>query len=396
VSVAPVRSQVRLARQPLVDRAGELYGYELLFRGPGGPGAVSGDRATAEVLVTAACDLGWERLGGGLPLFLNVDVGLLSGPLIDLAPVELTVIEVLEGIDVGHAVVARVSELRERGYRIALDDYVPGSTADLLLPLADVVKIDVLDQPEHLWDDLVRELHARGALVVAEKVEDARVHERALAAGFDLFQGYWFARPSDQHSSVLSPRVVVCLRLVNLLSQDDADLRAIEELVTSDPMLTLRVLRMANSAAVGGARSVSSVRQALVMVGPATLSGWVALMLLAGEDGPEPIVATEVLVLARACQIVGDSRYGDGGPPFLAGLVVALSERMRLDPAAVLSSLGAGPDIRAAVLQGAGRVGALVREVDRHVSGLEVDSDLDVQMAHLAAVVWSRDLLAMV
>jgi len=59
----------------------------------------------------------------------------------------------------------------------------------------------------------------------------------------------------------------------------------------------------------------------------------------------------------------------------------------------VLDTLGASGTIRAAVLDGAGEVGRLVREVGDHVAGPLTDAALDVQLAHLAAVVWSNDLL---
>ena len=138
-----------LARQPIVDRKGRLHGYELLFRGAPPPNhdAFNADRATAEVLVTAACDLGWQRLGGGHPLFVNVDEGLLMGDLIALAPAADTIIEVVEQVEVTDEVHERIVQLREAGFRVALDDFVPGSSAERLLGLADFVKVDVLQVP---------------------------------------------------------------------------------------------------------------------------------------------------------------------------------------------------------------------------------------------------------
>lgn len=385
-----------LARQPIVDRDGQLHGYELLFRGERHPdGLFDGDRATAEVLVAAACELGWDRLGGGHPLFLNVDTGLLMDDLIDLAPPEHTVIEVVEHVEVDDAVHARVVQLREAGYRIALDDFVPGSSAERLLPHADVVKLDVLTLPSAQWPALVARLQQHGLTVVAERVEDRATHQLALMAGFDLFQGYWYSRPMDQPGLAMSPRHVVCLRLLTALTQIDIDLRLVEELVTSDPVLSVRTMRMASSVAATG-QSLSSMQQALVLLGPSTLAGWIALMLVAGDDPSDSISSIEVIVRARACQLVSRTRgVNDGGPAFLGGLVVALSEKTGLDAEGILDTVGASQQIRDAVLAGIGPLGAVVREVDRHVSGLDEDATFDVQMAHLAAVVWGHELLKM-
>jgi c-di-GMP-related signal transduction protein len=379
-----------------VDRTGQLYGYELLFRGRMPETGFDGDRATAEVLVAAACDLGWQRLGGGHPLFLNVDTGLLLGALIDLAPPEHTVIEVVEGVDVDGAVIDRVAQLREAGFRIALDDFVPGTAAEDLISLADVAKIDVLVTPAEQWPLLVERLHEQGLAAIAEKVEDQHVHELAMAAGFDLFQGYWYARPTDQPSLSLSPRHAVCLRLLSALAEDETNMGQIEELVSSDAVLTVRTLRMANSAAAGTGRAISSLQQALVLVGPSTLSGWIALMLVAAEDPPEVVTSIEVLVRARACQLVSKSRHGgSGGEAFLAGLVTALAETTGIPAGQMLDTVGASNEIRAAVLEGRGDLGSVIRDVDLHVSGFDLDAGLEVQMAHLAAVVWGHELLTM-
>jgi EAL and modified HD-GYP domain-containing signal transduction protein len=385
-----------LARQPIVDRKGRLHGYELLFRGAPPPthDAFDGHRATAEVLVTAACDLGWHRLGGGHPLFVNVDEGLLLGDLIALAPAADTIIEVVEQVEVTDEVHERIVQLREGGFRVALDDFVPGSSAERLLPLADFVKVDVLQVPVLQWPALVSRLHALRLVAIAEKVEDEQTHELAMEAGFDLFQGYLYARPADQPSLALSPRHSVCLRLLAALSQDDVDMGEIEELVSTDPVLTVRTLRMANSAAAGTGRSISSVNQALVLVGPQTLSGWIALMLVAGQEAPDVVTSIEVLVRARACQLVATARNtAITGVAFLAGLLPALAEKTGLSSQQMLDTIGASEQIRRAVLDGTDELGRLVRDVDRHISGFDVSAPMDVQMAHLAAVVWGHELL---
>jgi c-di-GMP phosphodiesterase len=387
-------SPTALARQPIVDRNGRAYGYELLFRGAGPTGSsAAGDRATAGVLVGAACDIGWGSLGGGRPLFVNVGAGMLHDPVLELAPPKATVLEVLEDVDVDDATIVRVQQLRALGYDIALDDFVPGSSAERLVPLARFVKIDVLQTPSEAFEPLVARLHGGGAVVVAEKIEDAEMFRRCVEAGFDLFQGYWFARPAEQQAMDLSPHRVVCLQLLALLAQDEPDLRKIESLVTADAGLVVRTLRMANSAAVGAGREISSVRQAVMMVGPKALSGWVALMLMAHAPGENPLTAAEVLVRARACEIVASGRPGvPPGVAFLAGLAAALVDLGGVLADDLLDAIAATADIRRAVLTRGGPVGDIVTAVLEHVGGRDEDADISVQLAHLAALAWFGQL----
>jgi HD-like signal output (HDOD) protein len=61
------------------------------------------------------------------------------------------------------------------------------------------------------------------------------------------------------------PRVVQ--RLIAALRDPDVDSRKISEELSQDPVLTAKVLRLANSALFGGQRSMSSVDAAVAMVG---------------------------------------------------------------------------------------------------------------------------------
>jgi len=390
-------SATALARQPIVDRSGACHGYELLFRG-GPPPVLSSedDRATAGVLVTAACDIGWDLLGGGRPLFLNVGTGLLFDSILEMTPPETVVLEVLERVTVNDLLLERLVELRERGFRLALDDFVPGSDAEALVPHVDIVKVDVLEVPQATWPQVVASVHERGAVAVAEKVESQAVHEAAMAAGFDLFQGYWYARPTLQRSLQMTPQRTICLRLMGVLMQPDPSAQEIESLVSSDAALVVRTLRMANSVAAGAHRTIDSVRQAVVMVGPKTLAGWVALMVMAQDPGDNPLVATEVLVHARACEIVASNENADlAGQAFLAGLTLGLVDRAGVPAHELLELLGASPAISDAVLTRSGPLGAIVEQVNAHVSGREADASIAVQLAHLAAVAWVGELQRM-
>ena len=393
-TTAKTASATVLARQPIVDRSGACAGYELLFRGGTRPvEAVDDDRATAGVLVAAACDIGWELLGGGRPLFLNVGNGLLFDSVLEMTPPEMTVLEVLERIAVDDDLVERLVELRQRGFRLALDDFVPGSPAEALVEHVDIVKVDVLQVPQSDWPPLVASLHQRGVVVVAEKVESQAAHEAAMSADFDLFQGYWYARPTVQRSLPMTPQRTICLRLMALLMQPEPSAKEIESLVSSDAALVVRTLRMANSAAAGARRTIDSVGQAVVMVGPKTLAGWVALMVMAQDPGDNPLVATEVLVHARACEIVASNETpGLAGQAFLAGLTLGLVERAGVPAGELLEVLGASPVIREAVLSRSGVLGELVEGVDAHLSGREPDAPIAVQLAHLAAVAWVGEL----
>ena len=379
-----------LARQPIVDGNGVVQGYELLFRGVVQE-PFDGELATATVLVTAACDIGWDRLGGDCDLFINVDCLDMLERVLDVAPTERTVIELVETLPVDEELVARLEHLRSQGLRLALDDFVEGSAAERLLPMVDVVKLDVLAvPPSEQLGLLVQRLHEQGITVVAEKVEDDQMHQRCVALGFDLFQGYWYGRPITHSSMTLSPTRVLCLRLLGILAGDEPDLVEVERLIMSDTALIVRTLRMVNSASVSASRRISSVRQAVVLIGPKVLTGWMALMLLAGQSKQSGDLI-EILVRARTCETVARRDLADSaGEAFLCGLISGMSQRTGVDLGLLLDELGATEQMRAALVHGEGRLGQLVHEVDLHLAG--EGGGVHLELAHLAALAWTNEL----
>jgi EAL domain-containing protein (putative c-di-GMP-specific phosphodiesterase class I) len=189
-----------LGRQPIVDRGGQLVGYELLYRGA--DRAASNVAATSDVVVNLLNGAGFADSLGRFPGNINVCAEFLLSDMVELLSPASVVLEILESVRATPELMARIGELRTRGFSFALDDFT-AETADNapFLDVVDFIKVDILAVPEESLGALVRGLHGRRGKLLAEKVEDARAFERCVELGFELFQGYHFARPQ-----VLRPR----------------------------------------------------------------------------------------------------------------------------------------------------------------------------------------------
>ena len=193
------QSDVFLARQPILDRQRKVVAYELLFRGDeAGEACVTDDaKATAHVISRAFHQLGVPSVIGRSAGFVNVDAEMLMSRRIEALPRERVVLELLETTKIDCAVVDRCAELKHLGYRLALDDVCAVEPAhEPLLDLIDVVKIDILQLDLPALEKLVRRLRLHPAKLLAEKVDTLERARQCLALGFDLFQGYFFARPA--------------------------------------------------------------------------------------------------------------------------------------------------------------------------------------------------------
>jgi c-di-GMP phosphodiesterase len=399
------RQAVHVARQPILDANRHVFGYELLYREAALDGAcvAAGDVAGSRVLTDALLGIGLDTLTDRTVAFVNFTRAMVVGGAATLLPTRGVVIELREDIAVDQELIEALRELRHQGYLFALDDYVPGSAADALLPYASFVKLDVLESS--LWRTCARHLRTPHRRVVAERVERSEVAIEAQRAGCSLFQGYYFCRPSTHSARALPAYRQSYLNLFAALNRPDLSIASLEELVKRDLSLTMRVLRSINSAAYAIEGSITSVRQALVLLGVQQVRQWAAVWAMAGlsAGAPHELVAI-TLVRARMCELIGRRRGGDelAGELFLLGMCSTLDVVLEQPMESVLSHLPVGAKICEALLGGTGEWRALLDAVIARERGyfaalpemLETlhISETQLSDAYVDALKWAHDL----
>ncbi|MCC6658878.1 MAG: EAL domain-containing protein, partial [Rhodocyclaceae bacterium] len=188
-----------IGRQPILDREQRMFAYELLFRsGRQNFAQVSDDTtATATVLSHAITELGLEAALGPYLGFINLDARMLMSEVLEMLPRDKFVLEVLETVDLTPPVIARCRALKDLGFTLALDDFV--SLEDQhrpLLEMADIVKVELMGMSEADLAATVKTLRQWPVRLLAEKVDNEAQVKHCLALGFELFQGYYFAKPT--------------------------------------------------------------------------------------------------------------------------------------------------------------------------------------------------------
>jgi EAL and modified HD-GYP domain-containing signal transduction protein len=392
-------SQVHIGRQAIYD-GDRVYGYELLFRSHA-DARVATDRgaaATSTVIRNAFAEFGLTSLVGNRTCFINVTREFLTGRLpLPFGP-EQVVLEVLESVDVDDEVAAYVERLVEAGYRIALDDFVVGSDHERLLDLASYVKIDVASAPEHVLRPEVARLRERGLTVVAERVETDDDVAYARDLGFHLMQGYALDRPQTLSMRTLSASQSRLLELFGALSATDLDLPRVVSLISADPALSLRVLQATNSAQAGLRRRVSSLHEAVTLLGVNRIRQWVSLMVLTDATGMDQETLTRLVTRARLCHTVTEWLGGPGDSGFMAGLVAGVADLMEEDVRDVVRRLPLDLSIAAAVVEHDGVLGKALQSVlayeDWTTSPYFGGRASGLAEAHLAAMVWSNRLVS--
>lgn len=393
-----------VGRQAIFDRQLEVVGYELLYRNSDENRARFDDvnEASAATMVNALSELGLDQLAGERPVFVNLPADFLLGRLPIPMPPERTYLEVLEDVPVTPELIAALGELRARGFRIALDDFVLTAETRPLLALADVIKVDVLGRSRASIAEAYRELRASsGAALLAEKVSthDELAFVREL--GFEQFQGHFLELPVVARQRRLPHNRAALLQLLAKIYDPKLDLRGVEAMITADVALSVRLLRVASSVARKGASPIGTIGQAIGRLGTDQLAALVLVVLAAGfEDKPFEL-ARQALVRARMCEALA---RGSGIPAdqlFTAGLLSLLDALLDRPLAEILDQLPITTLIHEALeggtSTGAGKIVEAARGQDRgdfkrvHATGLPAQA---VFLAWYEAIRWADQLIA--
>ncbi|SNS16545.1 EAL and modified HD-GYP domain-containing signal transduction protein [Noviherbaspirillum humi] len=287
-----------LARQSILDRSQQLCGYEPLFRNTEtGPACVKNDLAATAAVIAHTAHLGLEQVVGNAIAFLNVDDAVLRSDIFRFLPQERVVLEIIETMPVTPAIIDRIAELASQGFRFALDDVIAdGPQVQALLPLVQIVKLDLCDVPDGDLQVLAARFKAQGKLLLAEKVESREQFDACMELGFDYFQGYYFAHPTVLKGKKLSPSQLAVVDLLTLVVAE-ADDAAIEKAIKRDISLCINLLRLANTPFVGTGGCIDSIAQALRVLGRDQLRRWLQIMLYA-DATPQKQRRDPLLILA--------------------------------------------------------------------------------------------------
>lgn len=367
---------VFVARQPIFDRQDRLAGYELLYRNTATSTVADGAAAEAmctDTVIHSFLDIGLDELTDGHRAFVNCTREFLLDGQVDLLPPEKVVIEVLETVGSDDAVVSACRRLSGRGYQLALDDYVDASAYDPLLRTVSIVKLDVLHQEHAALQSVVQRLRQFPVQLVAERVETAEMHEMCRSLGFDLFQGYFYQRPELVARKEIPVSQAAMLQLLNMLRDPEATDAAVERGFRSDPSLTYKLLRIVNSAAVGG-RGVDSIGYAIRIVGRHMLYRWLALLMVSSMvtgNGLHDQLVEAALLRARLCELIAESspHVRHSQALFMTGLFSMLDVLLRMPMRDVLARVHVSDEIREAVMEGAGPYAAPLRLADAYQRG---------------------------
>ena len=395
-----------VARQPIFTTDEKVFGYELLFR----DGMEDyfrerdADAASRKTLDTSQ-QIGLETLCEGRRAFVNCTREVLLKDYITLLPSPLTVVEVLESVPADDLVKAALQRLKQAGYLIALDDFLPDDPRAPLVELADIMKVDLQTTTPEQRAMLVSRYGPWRCRMLAEKVETREEFAASKAAGFIYFQGYFFCKPELLQTKEIPANRLNYMRLLQAVSKPDLEVREMEELIKNEASVCYRLLRYLNSAAFAMRNEVHSIRHALTLLGEREVRRWIRLVvtITAAENRSSELVSN-AMIRARFCETIGARVPHGESDLFLMGLLSMIDAILEVPMITVLENIPLEHETKAVLLGGASKLRPLYRLMLARESGdwkgaadhanqLGL-SESDVAQAYWQAMQWARQISA--
>ncbi|MCD4718666.1 MAG: HDOD domain-containing protein [Desulfobacula sp.] len=301
--------EVFLARQPIFTLEKKIFGYELLFR-LGLENAfpdVDGNAATSTLVSNIFFPFDFNEILGGKPGLINFTEKLILQKIPLLLSKDHFIIEVLEDIEPNENVISALSLFCEKGFTIALDDFVYHKKFLPMIELCKIIKFDLRAMPLDGLFDIVKQIKSDYKItLLAEKVETYEEFDQAEEMGFELFQGYFFSKPEVLSTTGISSGQITKLKLINEVGRKELILKNVEKLIKNDAAVSFKLLRFINSAYFNRQNPINTIKDAITYLGTNELRKFISIVVISdlSTKKPNELVRTSI-IRARMCERCG-------------------------------------------------------------------------------------------
>lgn len=294
---------ILLARQPIYNTNKEVIAYELLFRENTdipSIGIFDGNRATSRVLLSLFTESDITTITHGLPAFINFTAELIHNP--PFFDPKSMIIEILEDICITDEIVTSLKALKQKGFTLALDDFVMDEKYRPILEIVDIIKLELPAMDDATLEKTIQTLKPYNVKILAEKIETPELFNRCRDLGCDMFQGYFLAKPEIIKGRKIAASKLSVLSLISEIQLPDIDMNDLTRIISRDPALSFKLLKLINSAAFKRSNTIDSIHRAVTLLGLNKIKSWASLLALSKlDDKPEALHYT-ALVRALMCE----------------------------------------------------------------------------------------------
>lgn len=357
-----------LASQPIYSSAKKLFGFELLFRNEDNLSVAEygADSATNEVLLNLCTGITEQYDLYSRPMFINLSKNLLVSESFLPLPAEGTIIDLPRAIKPTPDVLAAIKKLKKQGFSFALDNFNFDPHLQPLVKLVNYIKVDVLhENPKSLQRKMSRyQRYPVTWIAVRVEKEEQFIDFRQL--GFDLFQGYFLARPLPVRGHLIRGSLHDSIGLINAVNQPGIEIEELTKIVAQDPTLSMQLLKIVNSPACALTRTISSLKDAVTYLGLNQVRKWATMIAMMNNSKSCTGTVRLILTRAKACEnYATTSIFANSDQAFLVGLLSGTQLLFGVEIEVFMEKVRLKTEIETAVVTHAGILGQILHEVLR-------------------------------
>ena len=395
---------------PYFDSNMAVEGYKLISRAGQKLVGMLDDYVTPwDAVLSPGLDLvkalGVEPLSGASPLYIDInEYHLLMGVphTLGISP-DRFVCVLPNNLRPDDAVLGKCRELKEKGYKIAVDGFLDGHTSNPIFQFVDCIIVDTHDyNPDQKFIDAIKSL-SKVTRVVLSNISDMDKFNKLNGIPNTLFSGIFYNRPITKGIKEISPIKLNALTLLRQINEEDFDLSDIAGTIGRDPSLSISLLRFINTVMP---RKINSIRNAVAILGQKEVKRWAtaALSIQLAEDRPNEITRLSLIRARFAENLASTFEMGVFAPSlFMMGLFSMLDIILEKPMEAAVKEVALDEEVRAALVDKKGEFYKVLDFMQAYehanwddVAIKMVQNNLkleDVIDAFIEALVWYKTLL---
>ena len=339
-----------IARQAIYDGEGNLFGYEVYLRRSEDltkyPEDVPFNKATF-IVAELIAEIGLDRVGGGKKVFMNVTLDSTLNKVLDLLTPGKMVFELIPpkieaSQSIYNNILKRVSEFKEKGSLIAINEELYSSRYIELLEKADIVEMSI----KTIDENKIAGAKRNKKKILITRIESEAELNKVRAIG-DLFEGIYLDRPSPIKEFEIAPFLkTTLLSMISALNTAQS-IRDFARIIASDVGMSAKLLRFVNSAYFARRNEIKDIVQACSYLGMENLKKFTLLIATNDYVSVEnPALWKRSLVRATICEeIARKLRPELANEAYLVGLFSLIDEILKVDKVEFLKEVNVDQSI---------------------------------------------------
>ena len=349
--------------------------------------------------------LGVEPLTGGSPLFIDINEYhlLMRIPVLLGIPPEMLVCILSNRLNPDDAVLERCRELKELGFKIAIDGLLEGLTKNPMFEYIDYIIVDTRDfTMDTKFNTTIKAIAGLKQIILAN-IREMDTFNSLTGLPNTLYYGSFFSQPITKGASKISPIKINALTLLKRINEEDFDLGDIADTIGRDPSLSISLLRFINTVMP---RQIESIRNAVAILGQKEVKRWAtaAISIQLADDKPNEITKLSLIRARFAENLAKAYSLGVFAPSlFMMGLFSLLDVILERPMAEAVKEVALDESVRAALVDKSGDLYKILEFIHSYEHGnwdeiavhmVKYDLSLEeVTTAFVDALVWYKALL---